>query len=79
MHELKSYVLLFVIAFYKYIECYPHGAPDKCDTYSLTRTYPLSNQGNNDPYILLQTAVSYKPGQVINGNVFCLFLNIYKH
>ncbi|GFT94439.1 reelin domain-containing protein [Nephila pilipes] len=48
---------------------YPHGAPmDLCDTISPMRTQGLP-QSNDAPYVLWQTAISYKPGQVINVSI----------
>lgn len=64
---------LFVAAFlfvWSIVEGYPHGAPiDICDTLSPMRTHGLPLQSSNSPYVLLQTAVSYKQGQVINGEL----------
>ncbi|KFM66313.1 putative ferric-chelate reductase 1-like protein, partial [Stegodyphus mimosarum] len=49
---------------------YPQGAPtDTCDTISPARSLSLPLQMNDVPYVLLQTSISYKPGQVINVNI----------
>ncbi|GFY50809.1 reelin domain-containing protein [Trichonephila inaurata madagascariensis] len=75
----KSKLLLTVfILTNSQVQGYPHGAPmDLCDTISPMRTQGLPLQSNDAPYVLLQTAISYKPGQVINGKYNLNFGRIY--
>lgn len=71
MRIVRFYMIFLLMMFYKCTEGYPQGAPtDACDTVSATRTYGLLNQGNEGPYVLMQTSISYKPGQVINGKYY---------
>ncbi|XP_015906722.2 putative defense protein Hdd11-like isoform X1 [Parasteatoda tepidariorum] len=63
---MRNIKVIFLILFYS-VDSYPQGLPtDTCDTISPVKT-PL--QVNDSPYVLLQTALSYKPGQVINVNI----------
>lgn len=68
----RLFVVLLTFNCCKCIKCFPYGTPDKCETLSLTRINPLTPQVHDAPYVLLQTAISYKPGQVINGKIICI-------
>ncbi|XP_035216677.1 uncharacterized protein LOC118190089 isoform X2 [Stegodyphus dumicola] len=65
-----SYAALILLLLHIKAGSYPQGAPtDTCDTISPARSLSLPLQMNDAPYVLLQTSVSYKPGQVINETI----------
>ncbi|KAF8784532.1 putative defense protein 3 [Argiope bruennichi] len=70
MDAKNKLLLTALILLNSRVKGYPYGAPtDLCDTISPMRTQSLPLQMNDAPYVLLQTAISYKPGQVINVSI----------